>query len=368
MRPWSVAAILAVLTCAVLIPQASAAAPGAVVDHNDSPDGTSSWMGGQGGFSGQFTAGVTGQLTDVVVWIDNQSCAGESVGTGPWPVKIVDDRTGNSLANSEVSAPTDEWCSTPRVGQPSSIPVGYQEADIAFPAPAVVVAGRTYDWEIDTPPVLCWIVTDPGSEGGPSEPVTPCDWPFSGGFPNPPAGEKWGNPAVSLGDGHFDTPGHTNPWAFQTWVVPAPPDTQPPSTPGGLAGKLSGGTLNLTWAASTDNLAVDHYNVYRGSQLAATVNATSTSATVRGFALHGQTDVMVKAVDVAGNVSAASQPIVVVPTARPTSIPKSVPTWAYKLLAWQHTHAGSRPRTPSPLPAWYAVWKRWKFYPFEIVA
>ena len=43
----------------------------------------------------------------------------------------------------------------------------------------------------------------------------------------------------------------------------APPDTTPPSEPTGLTVDSVGATtVDLSWIASTDDVAVDHYNVY----------------------------------------------------------------------------------------------------------
>ncbi len=41
-------------------------------------------------------------------------------------------------------------------------------------------------------------------------------------------------------------------------------DTEPPTVPAGLAATQSGGDVTLTWTASTDNVALDRYRVFRG--------------------------------------------------------------------------------------------------------
>ncbi len=43
------------------------------------------------------------------------------------------------------------------------------------------------------------------------------------------------------------------------------PDTQAPTAPGSLTATASGSSVNLGWAASTDNVGVAHYNVYRST-------------------------------------------------------------------------------------------------------
>jgi hypothetical protein len=47
----------------------------------------------------------------------------------------------------------------------------------------------------------------------------------------------------------------------------------PPTAPTGLTAASTGYITNLTWTASTDNVAVTGYDVYQGSTLKATVTA-----------------------------------------------------------------------------------------------
>ena len=85
------------------------------------------------------------------------------------------------------------------------------------------------------------------------------------------------------------------------------PDTSPPSAPGQLTGSARNGSeVNLSWAASTDNVAVTGYQVFRNGTLVGNVSATSLTyqdTTVAPSTTYAYT---VKAVDAAGNVSAAS--------------------------------------------------------------
>jgi chitodextrinase len=58
--------------------------------------------------------------------------------------------------------------------------------------------------------------------------------------------------------------------------TPATADTTPPTAPTNLKSVLStSSTVTLEWSASTDNVGVAGYHVYRGSTLVATVNTTS---------------------------------------------------------------------------------------------
>ena len=85
-------------------------------------------------------------------------------------------------------------------------------------------------------------------------------------------------------------------------------DTTPPSVPTGL--KVTGttsSTVSLSWTASTDNVAVTGYNIYRGTALAGT--STTTVFTDTGLAASTAFSYTVKASDAVGNVSAASSAV-----------------------------------------------------------
>lgn len=84
-----------------------------------------------------------------------------------------------------------------------------------------------------------------------------------------------------------------------------PGDTTAPSAPTGLAaGTATTTTVPLSWTASTDNVGVTGYQVYRGTTLVATVSGTS--HTVTGLTASTAYSFTVRAVDAAGNVSAPS--------------------------------------------------------------
>jgi beta-lactamase superfamily II metal-dependent hydrolase len=88
------------------------------------------------------------------------------------------------------------------------------------------------------------------------------------------------------------------------------PDTTPPTAPGSLsASAASSSQVNLSWTASTDNVGVTSYNIYRGTDDANFVAVASTTGTT-----HSDTNLSasttyyyrVTADDVAGNESAFS--------------------------------------------------------------
>ncbi|MES1260471.1 MAG: right-handed parallel beta-helix repeat-containing protein [Acidobacteriota bacterium] len=86
----------------------------------------------------------------------------------------------------------------------------------------------------------------------------------------------------------------------------APPaDTTPPSVPSSLsATATSSSAITLTWTASTDNVGVTGYRIFRnGAQIA---TSTTNSFVAAGLAAGTQYSFSVTAYDAAGNVSGAS--------------------------------------------------------------
>ncbi|WP_143591063.1 cellulase family glycosylhydrolase [Thermoactinospora rubra] len=97
-------------------------------------------------------------------------------------------------------------------------------------------------------------------------------------------------------------------WEFEVYGQSPGGDTTPPSAPGNL--RVTGTTsssVSLAWNASTDNAGVTGYEVFRGSSLVATVSGTS--HTDGGLAASTGYTYTVKAVDAAGNRSAASNSV-----------------------------------------------------------
>jgi len=91
-------------------------------------------------------------------------------------------------------------------------------------------------------------------------------------------------------------------------TLAVPVDTQAPTAPGSLsASGVSQTALTLTWSASTDNVGVTQYLIYKdGSQVG---TATTTSYAVTGLTASTTYAFYVKAKDAAGNSSAASSTI-----------------------------------------------------------
>jgi len=102
------------------------------------------------------------------------------------------------------------------------------------------------------------------------------------------------------------------------------PDTAAPSVPSGLsATPVSSSQINLSWSASTDNVGVTGYRVYRGGTQIGTTGGTTYQNS--GLAASTAYTYAIAAYDAAGNVSARSASVgattqtIVVPTSTPTS-------------------------------------------------
>jgi hypothetical protein len=105
-------------------------------------------------------------------------------------------------------------------------------------------------------------------------------------------------------------------------------DATPPSAPANLAGAGNIGTASLSWTASTDNVGVAGYDIYRSvtpgftpsdnSKIGATTTTSFTDATVAGTYFY-----QVRAYDAAGNLSQSSNEVSV--TVQADTIPPSAP-------------------------------------------
>ncbi|OAB42327.1 fibronectin type III domain-containing protein [Paenibacillus glacialis] len=82
-------------------------------------------------------------------------------------------------------------------------------------------------------------------------------------------------------------------------------DTQAPTVPTNLTvTETTSSSVSLSWTASTDNVGVTGYDVYKGTTFVQTV--TGTTATVTGLAVSTAYSFSIVAKDAAGNVSAGS--------------------------------------------------------------
>jgi chitinase/chitodextrinase len=129
---------------------------------------------------------------------------------------------------------------------------------------------------------------------------------------------------VQAYDAAGNVSGHTSTLNVTTNAVAA--DTQAPSVPSGLTkGAVTSTSVAISWSASTDNVGVTGYDVYRnGSKIG---SVSSTSYTDSGLAANTSYNYTVTAKDAAGNVSAQSSVLAAVTTAGATGCP-GLTEWA----------------------------------------
>jgi hypothetical protein len=85
-------------------------------------------------------------------------------------------------------------------------------------------------------------------------------------------------------------------------------DVQPPTTPLNLsASNVTSSSVDLSWSASTDNVKLTRYDIYRNGNLSG--SATTTKATISGLNANTLYSFYVKAVDSAGNASTNSNQV-----------------------------------------------------------
>jgi chitodextrinase len=109
--------------------------------------------------------------------------------------------------------------------------------------------------------------------------------------------------SYTLGVSAYDAAGNVSGTATLTQQTQAcAPDTTPPSTPTNLAtGGVGQTSLTLTWTASTDNVGVSGYRLFRNGTQVGT--STTTSYTFTGLTCGTSYTLGVAAYDAAGNVS-----------------------------------------------------------------
>jgi chitodextrinase len=141
--------------------------------------------------------------------------------------------------------------------------------------------------------------------------------------------------------------------SYYSGILPVP-DTAPPSSPGNLAGVSGQPTqAHLTWNASTDNVGVAGYYVYRNGVKVATIAQPSYSDT--GLTNATTYSYFVEAFDLAGNISA---PSLTVPVTTWNSIPPVAPTnVAGKTVSTQQINLTWSPATAKIAISSYRVFR-----------
>ncbi|MFA6459290.1 MAG: SH3 domain-containing protein, partial [Candidatus Paceibacterota bacterium] len=109
-------------------------------------------------------------------------------------------------------------------------------------------------------------------------------------------------------------------------VVAAVADTTPPSTPSGLSGSVvSSSQINLSWGASSDNVGVAAYKLYRNSSSAITISSGTTYSDT-GLTPSTAYSYVVYAVDAANNTSGQSNILTKTTPAPADTTAPTVPT------------------------------------------
>lgn len=129
-------------------------------------------------------------------------------------------------------------------------------------------------------------------------------------------------------------------------VVGSPPDTQTPTTPHSFVARAtSQREVALTWGASTDNIGVTEYQVFRNNVRIG--SSTSLSYSNSGLEPNTAYTYTVRAVDAAGNLSSFSQAVTATtfplsaPTVTFSANPTSVVFAGSAILTWSSTNASS---------------------------
>jgi len=120
--------------------------------------------------------------------------------------------------------------------------------------------------------------------------------------------------------------GHNTAIVLKTVVAPPVSDTTPPTVPAGVSASAASSTqINLSWAASTDNVAVTGYRVYRGGSLLTTLGAVTTLQNT-GLSAATTYSYTVEAIDAAGNASGQSAAASATTPAAPDTTAPSTPS------------------------------------------
>ena len=91
---------------------------------------------------------------------------------------------------------------------------------------------------------------------------------------------------------------------------PPPADTNAPTIPSGVTANVeSTAAITITWNASTDNVGVTGYKVFRNASLIVTISPTTLTYTDSGLSPATKYSYTVSAYDAAGNESSQSSPV-----------------------------------------------------------
>jgi PQQ-dependent dehydrogenase (s-GDH family) len=154
---------------------------------------------------------------------------------------------------------------------------------------------------------------------------------------NPAAGFRIGFDVANNDDDNGSSREHQSMWAGDgnNWQYPRNfgdvllvdvADTSAPSAPANLAASgITQSSLTLSWQASTDNIGVTGYDIYRNGVKINSSLVTGTTYNVTGLSAETSYSFYVVARDAAGNTSAQSNTVdITIPDTTPPSVPGSL--------------------------------------------
>jgi chitodextrinase len=123
--------------------------------------------------------------------------------------------------------------------------------------------------------------------------------------------------------------GRSDPATLTAATAACPGDTSPPSAPPGLSATGSTATsISVSWSASTDDVGVTGYGLYRNGTLDGSTSASVRTYTFTGLACGTQYTLAADAADAAGNRSTRSQVTASTTGCADTSPPSAPPSFA----------------------------------------
>jgi Domain of unknown function (DUF4434)/F5/8 type C domain/Domain of unknown function (DUF5109)/Fibronectin type III domain len=126
---------------------------------------------------------------------------------------------------------------------------------------------------------------------------------------------------LSFSYDHYDSPLQVSPYydtTYRDYLSAGSVETSSPTTPTGLtATDVDAQTIDLSWTASTDNVGIAGYEIYRNGDLVKTIYGTATSFTDSQLNSSTSYSYQVAAFDAAGNTSGESTSAAASTTAAP---------------------------------------------------
>jgi hypothetical protein len=126
---------------------------------------------------------------------------------------------------------------------------------------------------------------------------------------------------LSFSYDHYDSPLQVSPYydtTYRDYLSAGSVETSPPTTPAGLtATDVDAQTIDLSWTASTDNVGIAGYEIYRNGDLVKTIYGTATTYTDSQLNSSTSYTYEIAAFDAAGNASGDSTSATAATTAAP---------------------------------------------------